>query len=227
MLASKALTLASASSTAALSWSSCCLADGVGHPGVDRPVPGVVGPGQLELGLVEVDLALGLVELGLVGPRVDLEQQVARLDLRPFLERHLDQVAGDPGADVHRLDRVGPAGEVHVIGDFASDGPADRDDGRLRGSDGNRIAMATVDRRHQRAGDPEDERTAVHGNLTKRRCLGCFQVDHYTSPSPVPSGALSKILPQGSSHPCRVGVVVGPQIPRTAHLVPAGVAVHQ
>ena len=84
--------------------------------------------------LVERDLALGLVELGLVGPGIDLEQQVALLDLGPFLERHLDQVAGDAGPDVHRLDRIGPAGEIDEVGDLALDRLADGHRGRLGGA---------------------------------------------------------------------------------------------
>ena len=102
------------------------MTDGAGRQGVDGPVSGEGGLGQLERGLVEIDLALSLVELGLVGPGIDHEQQVPRLDLLPFLERHLDQVAGDPGADVHRVDRLGPAGEVDKVGDLPPDGLADR-----------------------------------------------------------------------------------------------------
>ncbi len=98
------------------------LADRAGRQRVDGPVAGQGRLGQLERGLVEVDLALGLVELGLVGPGIDDEQQVPCLDLRPFLERHLDQVAGDSGADVDRLDGLGPAGEVDVVGDLPPDG---------------------------------------------------------------------------------------------------------
>ena len=44
------------------------LADRAGRQRVDGPVAGEGRPGQLERGLVEIDLALGLVELGLVGP---------------------------------------------------------------------------------------------------------------------------------------------------------------
>ncbi len=90
------------------------LADGAGRQGVDGPVAGKGRLGQLERGLVQIDLALSLVDLSLVGPGIDHEQEVPLLDFRPFLERHLDQVAGDPGADVHRMDRFGPAGEVDV-----------------------------------------------------------------------------------------------------------------
>ena len=89
--------------------------------------------GQLELGLVEIDLPDSLFELGLVRSRIDHEEEVALLDLRPFLERHLHKVARGPRADIHRLNRLGPAGEVHELGDRADDRLADRDDGR-RGS---------------------------------------------------------------------------------------------
>ena len=44
------------------------------------------------------------------------------LDLRPFLERDLHQVAGRPWPDVHRLDRLGAAGEIHELGDSRTTG---------------------------------------------------------------------------------------------------------
>ena len=80
-------------------------------------------------------MGLGLVQLGLVGTRIDLEQQVVLLDFRSFLERHLHQVAGDPGNDVHRFDRVGPAGEVHEVGDLPLHGMSDRHGLHLRRGD--------------------------------------------------------------------------------------------
>ena len=106
-------------------------ADRAGRQGVDGPVPGEGRPGQLELGLIEIDLALSLVELGLVGPAINHEKQVPLLDLRPFPERHLDQVTGDQGDDVNRLDSLGLPGEVHVVGDFPLDRLADRHRRRL------------------------------------------------------------------------------------------------
>ena len=60
-------------------------------------------------------VGLGPVELGLVGPRVDLEEQIPLVDLGPVLEVHLVEIAGDPGADLDREDRVEPAGEVLEI----------------------------------------------------------------------------------------------------------------
>ena len=83
------------------------------------------------MGLEAVDLALGLVKLGLVGPGVNHKQEVILFDLRPFLERHFHQVAGDAGADIDRLDGVGAAREVHVVGDHPVDRVADRDRRRL------------------------------------------------------------------------------------------------
>src|SRR5262249_17361203 len=74
------------------------LAERLGLPGVDGEVAGQGDLGQLERRHVQVDLALRLVELGLVRPRVDHEEQVPLLDLGPLRERHLHQVAGDPGA---------------------------------------------------------------------------------------------------------------------------------
>ena len=106
-------------------------ADRSGRRGIDGPVPGEVDPGQPELGLVEIDLALSLVELGLVGPGIDLEQQVPLLDLGPFLERHLDQVTGHLGDDVIGIDSLRLPGEFHVVGDFPLDRLADRHRRRL------------------------------------------------------------------------------------------------
>jgi hypothetical protein len=57
--------------------------------------------------------------------------QVPFLDLRTFFERHLPQVAGDVGADVHRVDGVGAPGEIDVVGDLPADRLADRDRRRL------------------------------------------------------------------------------------------------
>ena len=76
-------------------------ADGVGGHVVNRPVPRQGRPGQLELGLVEVDLPDRLIELGLVGSWINHEEQITRLDFRPLLERHLHQVARGSWADVH------------------------------------------------------------------------------------------------------------------------------
>jgi len=79
----------------------------------------------IRLGLVQVGFRL--VEVGLVGARVDLEEEVALLDLIAFLERGLGHVARHAGANIHRLDRIEPAGEVLVVGDFIGDRRGDDD----------------------------------------------------------------------------------------------------
>jgi hypothetical protein len=107
------------------------LANAARDLGSDGPVPGQGHSGQLERCLLQLDLALGLVQLGLVGAGIDLEQQVSLLDLRPFLERHLDQITRDAGPDIHRLHRVRSAGEVHKVGDFPLKRLADRNHWRL------------------------------------------------------------------------------------------------
>ena len=48
---------------------------------------------------------LGPVEVGLVGPRVDLEEEVALLDLVTVLEVDLVEVAGHSCPDLDRVDR--------------------------------------------------------------------------------------------------------------------------
>ena len=100
------------------------LADGPGRFGDDQCTL-IVGLGQFQLRPGQLELAGRLIVLGLIGSRIDLEQQIALLDVRAFLERHLDQIAGHPRADVDRVDRVGPAGVVDVVGDLALNGLAD------------------------------------------------------------------------------------------------------
>ena len=61
-------------------------------------------------------------ELGLVGPGVDLEEDVALLDLVAVLEVDLLEVAGDAGPDLDHLHGGGlPDQEVLVVGDLADD----------------------------------------------------------------------------------------------------------
>ena len=55
--------------------------------------------GAGELGLVLLLGRLRLFERRLVGPRIDLEQRIAFLDLLAFLEIDLDDLAVDPGLD--------------------------------------------------------------------------------------------------------------------------------
>ena len=90
---------------------------------------------------VEVRVAdrdLGLVELGarlldraLEGARVDLEQQVAFLDLLAVLEPDLGQIAADARPHVDGLDRVEAARVLVPLDDAAGDRLGDRDLRRL------------------------------------------------------------------------------------------------
>ena len=78
-----------------------------------------------------MDLGLRLIELGAVGPGIDLKKKIVFFHLRPFLERHLHQITGDPGLDVHRMNCVSSTGVVHVIGHLSLDWLADRHRRRL------------------------------------------------------------------------------------------------
>ncbi len=107
------------------------LADGARRLG-DHQRPLIVGLGQFELSAGQFELSGGLIILGLVGTRIDLEQQIPLLDVRSFLEWHLDQIASHPRPDIDRVDRVGAAGVVDVVGDLALNGLADGDNHRGR-----------------------------------------------------------------------------------------------
>jgi len=85
-------------------------------------------------------MGFGLLKVGLrlrqrraVGARIDLDEDVAFLDLSPLLEVDLVEVA--PGVRPHldRLDGLCSAGEMVVVGDFRLQGEAHRDGRRRRG----------------------------------------------------------------------------------------------
>ena len=68
-------------------------------------------PLQVKLGIGERHLILrllgnGLIERGLIGPRVDLRNQVSRLDKIALLEGDLDDLAVDPAFDSHGIERL-------------------------------------------------------------------------------------------------------------------------
>ena len=64
-----------------------------------------------------LQLRLHPSQLGLIRPRIDLEQDLALLHLSPFGEGHPSDVPGDPGADLHLIHRLEPAGELVPLGD--------------------------------------------------------------------------------------------------------------
>ena len=68
-----------------------------------------------------------MVERSPVRERVDLEQHVALLNQRPFLEVDLVQIAPDAGAQLDGIDGGRAAGEVHIVGDVPLDGVAHHD----------------------------------------------------------------------------------------------------
>ncbi len=72
---------------------------GNGVLGDQGPVPLEIHAGVAEQRLVTRELALRLRQLHLERPRIDLGQEVAGVDVLPFLERHLDQLAVDAGVD--------------------------------------------------------------------------------------------------------------------------------
>ena len=53
---------------------------------------------------------------GLEGLGIDHEQPVALFDIAPRFEVHAFQKTLDPGAHLHRLDRLGGAGELQIVG---------------------------------------------------------------------------------------------------------------
>ena len=82
----------------------------------------------------------------------------------PSPERDLDQIPRDPRPDVDRLDGVGSAGELDVVGDLAFDRQADRDHCRLRRRDLGRGSGAAADctRRDQAQAQEWSRESAAH-----------------------------------------------------------------
>src|SRR5437763_16585517 len=64
------------------------------------------------------------------------------------------------------MDRLGPAGEIHVVGDLPGDRLADRDHGRVVRSDPRPMTLAATHRGEKPAtGESQDGRTAGHRGL--------------------------------------------------------------
>ena len=88
-----------------------------------------------------LQLRLGTSQVGLVGPRIDLEQDLALPHLFPFGEGDPLDVARDPGLDLHLVHRLEPAGELVPFGDLTLGHLGYRD--RLRRRRGGRLLPAT------------------------------------------------------------------------------------
>ncbi|MNJ56870.1 hypothetical protein D3C77_524340 [compost metagenome] len=93
------------------------------------------GAGLLQLGFEAA-------HFGLERPRVDLEQQVALLDLSAFGEGHLIDLAGNTRSDFYRLGRFEAAGELVPFIDRLLQHLGDADLGRRGGLYGLRGATA-------------------------------------------------------------------------------------
>ena len=93
--------------------------------------PGELGRRPLHPRLRLGELGLGGIEIDLIGPGIDDEEQIALLDPLPVGEMDLRQIAADPGANRHELDRLELAGELVPFGDGLLQGMADGDRRRL------------------------------------------------------------------------------------------------
>ena len=82
-------------------------------------VAGEVDLRALQQRLVARQIAVGLRQRGFVGPRVDLGDQIAFLDLVAFLEIDLEQIAADLAADGHGRERSNGAERIEIDSDVA------------------------------------------------------------------------------------------------------------
>ena len=103
---------------------------------------------QFQMGLGLLASGLRLVQLRLVGPRVNHEQQVPGLHLRPVLEMDGVNVAGDPRPDFHHLDGLQVAGVFVPVGDRGELRLADRNlgGGRAAGLGGEQAVSTAAHR---------------------------------------------------------------------------------
>ena len=146
-----------------------------------------------ERGLVLGELALDLHELGLEGPRVDLGQHVAGLDDLAFLEGGPHELAVDPAADRHRVQRgdraeagqvdgqvTGPGGDGHH-----RDRPGAGGGGRLGapGTVQGEVAAAGQEARQDDPDDPDPARRPAGGVRGYRTELpGLMRFPSHTGP---------------------------------------------
>ncbi len=77
-----------------------------------------------------LQLRLQTLDLGLERARVDLEQEIAFLHQRTFLEGHLVDETGHAWANLHRLRSFQAAGELVPLGHRLFDDLGDADGGR-------------------------------------------------------------------------------------------------
>jgi hypothetical protein len=139
-----------------------------------------------ERGLVLRELALDLHELGLEGPRIDLGQHVAGLDDLAFLEGGPHELAVDPAADRHRVQRGDRAEAGQVDGEVAGPGGDGHHRDRARAGGGGlgapgsvqgEVAASGQEARQDDPDDPDPTRRParrVRGHRTELPGLICF-----------------------------------------------------
>ncbi len=111
------------------------------------------GDGALLVGASLLQLRLQALDLGLERARVDLEQEVAFLHQRAFLEGHLVDETGHARADLHRLRRFQAASEFIPLGHLLFDDFRDADGGRRHARLGGLRCLATSGGDQHRQGD--------------------------------------------------------------------------
>ncbi len=89
--------------------------------------------GQVQRRLGAGDRGIDVLDLGLVGRLLDHEQEIADLDVLTLGEQPLLQETVDPGAQVHLVHGLDPAGEAGRGRDVARLQSYHRDGGRLLG----------------------------------------------------------------------------------------------
>ncbi len=137
-------------------------------------------------------MGLGLIVGGLEGARIDFEQDLITLDFLACDEVEIfggrgvgmlieipgDQVAGDVRAQLHRIDGLGAAGVVGVIGDLLDFGDRDADDRQVFfGFDRFLMLLAAGPKRAANEGRNDNQRDAIaneqiHSGLARLRGIG-------------------------------------------------------
>src|SRR6266404_2219601 len=82
------------------------------------------------------------------GPDCVISWSFRTLYLRAFLERNVDEIAGDPGNDIHSFLRMGLASELDIVGDLTLNGMADRHCRRLGRPDLRALLLAASKHGH-------------------------------------------------------------------------------
>ena len=132
--------------------------------GDERRVAGDVVVGLREPRLRRRQIGLRLRERGLERLRIDLIEQVALADERPFAEVHRVEEALDARADVDVLEALGLSDQVEVDRHVLLDDRRHVDFGRRR-RDGGRLLARRSQRRRHRHGDKHRSSVDLHAHV--------------------------------------------------------------